>query len=187
MYTSLVLFALAGAPGAADTPTWVTDYQAARKESASIRKPIAVFLGRGEQGYNQVARGNLGSEAERLLSANYICCYIDTSTEEGRDLAQQFQMPGGQGIVISDRTGDLQAFRHPGTLSSTDLTAYLQRYADTNRVVTRTETVTSDRVSFFSGPGGPGGPDGSTMQRGYGPTDNRGYRTRGGRRGMRRR
>src|SRR5436305_2248053 len=148
MYASTLLIARLGVPGAADTPTWLTDYQAARKESATAGKPLAVFLGTGKTGYEKLARdgGELSAECRRHLASHYVCLYVDTSTESGKRLADAFEMPGGQGIILSDRTGGVQAFRHEGTLSNADLGAYLERYAG-DRAVTTTETAESIRGS----------------------------------------
>ncbi len=153
MYTSTLLFALLSVPGAADTPTWSTDYQAARKESATTGKPLAVFLGTGKAGYEKLARdgGELSAECRRHLASHYVCVYVDTSTESGKRLAEEFEMPGGQGIIVSDRTGAVQAFRHEGRLSNADLGAYLERYAG-ERTVTTTETVDSIRGSSYEAP-----------------------------------
>jgi hypothetical protein len=160
MYTSMLLFVLA-VPGAGDAPTWVTDYAAARKQGATASKPLAVFLGSGKAGYQQVIRGGeLNPNSNRMLAANYVPVYIDTSTEAGQRLARDFEMPGGRGLVISDRTGQLQAFRHQGELTDQDLAAYLQRYADGNRLVATTETATGSRASFYAGPGNMSAPAG---------------------------
>src|SRR5262245_30144201 len=153
MYTSLVLFALA-APAAEEKLTWGHDYQAARKECASKGKPMAVFLGSGKAGPDKVVRGGLNGEAQRLLADGYVCVAIDTSTEAGRGLAERFEMPTGQGLVISDHTGKLQAFRHEGELGSAELGTYLRRYADHGHVVQNTETATTGRTSYYAGPGG---------------------------------
>ena len=164
MYTSLVLFALAGStPGAEESLSWMKDYHAARKESASQSKPLAVFLGTGKNGHDKVVRDGL-TDRNRQLLARYIPVYIDTTTEEGRSMAQQFEMPGGQGIVISNRTGDLQAFRHEGELSNNDLASRLERYADNGHVVSTTDTLGDVRSSFY-------GPTGDTVGRTsyYGP------------------
>src|SRR5262249_39112171 len=71
-----------------------------------------------------------------------------TSTEAGKRTASDFEMPGGKGIIISDRTGGVQAFRHEGDLTNADLHAYLQRYTG-DRAITRTETADSIRDSSF--------------------------------------
>src|SRR5437868_6095413 len=60
MYTSVVLFALSGAVAAGDVveaPSWLNDYSAARKQSASQQKPLAVVLASGNAGYNKLSRG----------------------------------------------------------------------------------------------------------------------------------
>jgi hypothetical protein len=148
MYTSTLLVALLSVPGAADTPTWSSSYTAACKECETAKKPLAVFLGSGKTGYNKVARdGELSPECRRQLASGYVCAFIDTSTESGRRLAGEFEMPSGQGIVISDRGGAVQAFRHEGDLTNADLNAYLERYASGTAVST-TETIYSARTSF---------------------------------------
>jgi len=156
MYTSLVLFALA-APAADESMTWVKNYPMARRESAENNKPIAVFLGSGETGYNKVVQGGLNEQTRRLLRDNYICCFVDTSTENGRALAEKFEMPGGQGVVLSSRNGQLQAFRHAGELTNAQLDERLQRYADSRVAVYTTETLTSGRTSFYGPDYGQGG------------------------------
>jgi hypothetical protein len=175
MYTSLVLFALT-APAADETLTWVKDYPTARRQSAEQNKPIAVFLGGGKNGYDKVVQGGLTDQTRQRLQDNYICCFVDTSTEQGRNLAQQFDMPGGQGIVISNRNGQLQAFSHVGELTNAELNARLQRYADSGYVANTTETLTGGRTSFYGpgstvpGTGVPGGyvSPGFSGQPGYG-------------------
>ncbi len=148
MYTSTLLVALLSVPGAVDTPTWATSYSAACKECETAKKPLAVFLGTGKTGYDRVARdGGLSTECRKQLASGYVCVFIDTSTESGRRLAGEFEMPSGQGIVISDRGGAVQAFRHEGDLTNADLNAYLERYASGTAVST-TETIDSARTSF---------------------------------------
>jgi hypothetical protein len=151
MYTSILLFALSAAPAAdLSTPTWSTDYYAANNQSAKAMKPMAVVLGSGEAGYEKLARdGKLTDEAKGLLATKYVCVYVDTETQEGKRLAKAFNMPNGQGLVISDRTGDVQAFRHEGELGNADLVRNLERFADVERPVVRTETTATQRSSFY--------------------------------------
>src|SRR6516162_7087789 len=132
MYTSFLMLALSVAPSAdLATPAWSTDYFAASKVSAAAKKPLAVVLGSGEAGYDQLDRdGKLTAEAKGLLASKYVCVYVNTDTTEGQRLAKAFEMPNGLGIVISDRGGDLQAFRHEGGLSNAQLVRNLERYAD---------------------------------------------------------
>jgi hypothetical protein len=144
MNTSIVLFALSGVfgPGMSpNEPSWLGDYGSAQQLGRAEQKPLAVFLGSGPAGWRQLSReGRLGEEAKRVLVAEYVCVYLDTAQSPGKRLATAFDMPSGPGIVISDRTGDLQAFRHAGDLGDEELVRYLRRYADPDRVVRRTES-----------------------------------------------
>jgi hypothetical protein len=153
MYTSILLVALSGVAAAEElaAPSWVQDYSAAKKQAAKEKKPLAVFLAPGKASWDKIGRdGGLGSEAKRLLSDNYICVHVDTATKEGRRLAEAFEIPDGLGIVISDRTADLQAFRHEGDLANADVTRYLRRYADPNLVVRVTESNPGHRERGYS-------------------------------------
>jgi hypothetical protein len=158
MYTSILMFALSGLVPAAEvreTTTWLTDYNAARKQVASAKKPLAVVLSPGAKAWGKLSSdGGLSDEAQKFLKDNYLCVFINTETEEGKRLAKEFEMPSGLGIVISDRTGDLQAFRHEGDLANSDLLRYLQRYADPNYVVVRTESNPHHRGGMYGGGGG---------------------------------
>src|SRR5205823_2351991 len=97
MYTSLFVLALVGAPLEANAPSWQGYFQASQLVEQE-KKPLAVFLGTGQKGWEMVA-GSLGSEAEKVLSAGYLCAYVDTTTPEGEKLAQAFQIKNGVGIV----------------------------------------------------------------------------------------
>jgi hypothetical protein len=144
MYTSILLVALTGvAPSAEGTKSvkWSLDYTAAGKQAAQEKKPLAVFLAPGQGSYQAIGRdGGLGSEAEELLARQYVCVHIDTATSQGKALAQAFDVPEGLGIVISDRTGEKQTFRHEGDLARADLVRYLTRYGDPNYVFVETES-----------------------------------------------
>src|SRR5262245_11808191 len=150
MYTSLVLFALSGSVAQAaaevESPPWQTDYVAASRQGAQEKKPLAVFVGSGPLGWDKLSReGRLRKELKEVLSGQYVCLYIDTSKEEGKRLAEAFEVPQGLGIVISDRTGEKQAFHHQGDLKPEDLEYYLRKYADSNHVVRTTETNPPER------------------------------------------
>jgi hypothetical protein len=145
MYTSILLVALSGfAPSAEEkskAPMWSLDYTAAGKQAAKDKKPLAVFLAPGKGAYTKIGRdGGLGEEAEGLLAGQYVCVHVDTSTDKGKDLAKAFQLTGDVGIIISDQTGEKQAFRHEGDLARADLVGYLKRYSDPNRVFVETES-----------------------------------------------
>jgi len=163
MYTSVLLVALSSvaAPSDRDSLTWQNDYAAARRQGESAGKPLAVFIGSGKAGWEKVCRDDMPGECKEMLAAKYVPCYIDTSTDEGRRLAPLFKV-NGTGLVISDRTGELVAFRHEGELSSGEMGRYLERYADPSRAVTTTEG-NGARTSYY-------GPGNGTIQSNYGPT-----------------
>jgi len=145
MFTSAVLVALSSilSPGELipERPTWLNDYGAASKRGIAEQKPLAVFIGTGEAGWERISKeGELGKEAKQLLEAHYVCVYVDVNKQAGRALAAEFAISDGMGLVISDRGGKLQAFRHDGTLKPSELDRTLRRYADPDRVATTTET-----------------------------------------------
>jgi hypothetical protein len=147
MYTSLVLLALSACPAhtAATIPvasTWRSDYSLALKEGQRTKRPLAIFVASGSEGWDKVSKdGGLDKEAKELLLSRYVCVYVDAGTESGRRLADEFEMPNRRGVVISDSTGQKQAFWHAGSLSNDDLDHYLRKYADPEQVVRKTETV----------------------------------------------
>lgn len=160
MYTSVVLLALTGcapqtAPAA--TPEWYRDYRQAWRLGQSEKKPLAVFVGNGPGGWDNVSKeGKLGEEVNLLLRTYYVCVYIDSSDPTGRRLSESFEMADRQGLVLSDQKGDRQAFRHAGDLNNRDLEFYLRKYTDPNRVVLTTETVA--REEFRPAPVAPPAP-----------------------------
>src|SRR5438309_2297874 len=137
MYTSVVLVALASLvthEELAMRPAWLKDYSVAFERGTAMQKPLAVFIGSGEAGWNEVSKdGSLGAEANDVLASHYVCVYLDTNKKEARQLAKQFDVTEGVGLVLSDRSGKLQAFRHEGELDSTELQNYLRRYAHPER------------------------------------------------------
>jgi hypothetical protein len=153
MYTSILLVALVGIEPPLperEAPTWLRDYDQARKEGQRASKPLAVLIGAGEEGYDQVSQeGKLSREASRLLAEHYVCVYLNTDTPQGRRLAGAFNIKQKAGMVLSDRTGDYQAFHYPGALRDDELTGCLKRFADPNLVVRTTATSPYERVSYY--------------------------------------
>jgi hypothetical protein len=120
----------------------MADYSSARQVVHSERKPLAVFLGRGENGYEKVCRdGSLSKTAQDALRNNYVSVYVDTTSAAGKRLATAFGITKPAGLVISDRGGAKQAYHHDGALTSSDLKRALTRFADRNLVVSHTETI----------------------------------------------
>lgn len=152
MCTSLVLFALSVfAPSAVTEPVWLNDYSLALKKGQNENKPLAVFIGSGKNGWDKVSKdGSLAKEVRQVLAENYVCVYLDLKENEGWRLAYAFEITEGSGLVISNRKGHLQAFRHQGDLEKSDLERYLRRYADPNREVRQTES--TNRVSNYYNP-----------------------------------
>ncbi|MBI1917584.1 MAG: hypothetical protein HYS12_23050 [Planctomycetes bacterium] len=167
MHTSILCAALAGlVPHAelAPSPNWTSDYVQGQRQALIRNKPLAVFLAPRKGGWDKLTKeGNLGKEARHLLADRYVCVHVDTDTERGRQLALDFEVSGGLGLVISDRTGQLQAFRHEGTLPGDDLKSYLERYSAAGRVTQTTETHESNRTSYAA----PSGAAPSTSGRVY--------------------
>lgn len=153
MCTSILLVALTGFPALANVEealTWRTDYSEARKVGLSEKKPLAVFVSSGKNGWKSVARdGELGKDIEKTLADSYVCVYVDAGTESGKRLATTLGIDG-RGIVISNAAGDLMAFHHVGDMANRDLARYLTRFADPERVVQATETnPPAVRQSFY--------------------------------------
>ncbi|HVK16809.1 MAG TPA: hypothetical protein VM533_07660 [Fimbriiglobus sp.] len=134
--TSLATAAVAGllASGSlAKEPTWQSDYRKALAQATQQQKPVAVFIARGDAGHARlINEGGIGSDATRVLRNSYVCLYVNTETDRGQALAGAFQIR--EGLIISDKTGGVQALRHEGTVSRTDLTNYLTRYVNAGQV-----------------------------------------------------
>lgn len=130
--TSLVTAAVAVlvAPGApVGLPTWQPDYRTALAQSAEQHKPVAVFIAHGKDGHSKlVTSGGIGADAAKVLKQSYVCLYVDTDTNAGKELSRAFGMT--EGLVISDKSGGAQALRHDGNVTRSDLTGYLTRFAD---------------------------------------------------------
>jgi hypothetical protein len=149
MYSVLLIALWSIANSVREEPAWTVDYTQARKLSQIERKPIAVFVGSGATGWNDVSReGRLGKDSARFLAKSYVCLYLDTATEEGGRLARALEMGESRGIVISDSQGKLQAFRHEGGLTNENLTYYLERFSNPDLVVSYTQTNPPERSYF---------------------------------------
>ena len=162
MYTSILLVALAGGTGVSSESApgldWKQDYATASREGKNARKPLAVFVGHGTDGWSSLSEtGHFGPEVRSLLGKSYVCLYVNRDTPEGRTLAGELELPSdGPGLVISNSTGELQAFRHGGKLSLDDLSRYLRTYSDPDRVVSRTDVPGRTDVRFYPNGGAAG-------------------------------
>ena len=149
MNTSILTVVLAGAvlAGQNGTPTWQNSYATAQKMGTEQQKPVLVVIGSGANGWSKVIREAAPSAEVTQMMAKYVCCYIDSTTPEGKKLAQSFEITGS-GLVISDRSGTLQAFSHQGDLSNTTIVHYLKKYSAPGMAITMTETNPARR-SFY--------------------------------------
>jgi hypothetical protein len=153
MFPSTLTIALAGfmASTAMQSPSWRMGYDSAQRLGMEQSKPLAVFIGSGEAGWNQVTReGELAKEVRRLLAKNYVYVYIDTEHPQGKQLASYFEVSGTIGLIVSDHTGKYQAFHHQGDLPNEQLLNYLIRYADSERIVRATETYRPEAANYSS-------------------------------------
>jgi len=143
MYTLMAVVALTTSVSTAtlsQTPTWQIDYAAARARAAVVGKPMAVFVGSGQDGWGSVVRdGSMDRAVNRLLAEKFVCLYVDTTTAAGRSLAGAFEV-AGRGLVISDRKGTSQAYSLSGDLTKAELVRALEKYADAGEAQA-TETV----------------------------------------------
>ena len=144
---------------AAPTASWESSYSQGQQQAAAQKKPLVVVFGPGANGWSKIVRAESPApEVGKLLAEKYVCVFIDTNSPVGKKLAQDFDISGGVGMVISDRTGDTQAFWHQGDMTNDNVVHYLAKYADPQVVVQRTETTNTFRSSFYPAtPGYSGG------------------------------
>ena len=162
MYTSIGLLAFAGlwnAAGFASLPevAWKRSYSDAYVEGQKAKKPLAVIMGAGPNGYQKVIQeGTFTSDIRKILANEFIPVYLDADKADDLRLIRSLGITSNQGIVLSNRTCDLQAFFHDGSLSEAELTRQLWRSADPTMVVTSTATVSTytQRTSYYPSMGG---------------------------------
>lgn len=155
MHATIALFALSGFVMITE-PTWLDDYGLAQNQVREGKRPLAVFVGSGQKGWNRMSQdGKLDVEIKRLLASKYVCLYVDTDQKEGEKLAAAFEIYSGPGLVISDSSGKVQAYRNYGRLPNEDLARQLRRYADSELVVrTTVEGNSQPRRSYYYQPQG---------------------------------
>ena len=157
MYTSFGILALAGflvtptSPPKADL-VWWRDYQVAQERGAKEGKPLAVFVGAGQGGYHALPEeGQLNDTIKQVLADSYVCVYLDTGSASQSKLIKSLAVTQGKGLVLSDRTGNIQAFHHDGGIAEAELATQLQYFADPAVEITTTVTNMEQRTSYYSG------------------------------------
>jgi hypothetical protein len=112
------------------SPTWNLDYSRALRRAEAAKKPVAVFIASGSDGWKTICEeGNLSPEVRRLLADHYICLYIDASQPADQELLQSFEAGKKPLVVLSTRDRTYQAYRHSGTTASASLAQALRRHA----------------------------------------------------------
>lgn len=135
--TSLAVVTLSGLLGpSAPQPNWQTDYGAAVAKANEQKRPLALFVTGGTDPARVVSEGDLSDESLDKLQQGYVAVLVNTKTEDGKKLASAFKLT--EGLVISDRSGNLQALRHAGQIPAADLSKYLTKYAASSEPVTTT-------------------------------------------------
>lgn len=132
MHTMILMLAFAGSGVSANVaaPVWQSDYRTAKVQALESSKPLAVFIGHGKNGWqNVLANTAFDEKTSKLLGEKYVCLYVDTDVSSGSVLAKAFEVPTS-GLVISDRSGTIQAFSHAGTLTPSDMSKVLVRYSE---------------------------------------------------------
>jgi hypothetical protein len=120
---------------------WDRPYSPTRLAAIEAKRPLAIFVSSGIDGWKKVIReGRLNSETIKVLVRHYETVYVNQDTDDGRRVAEALELSGKTGLVIGDRTGELQAFRHVGDLANAEIVRHLSRYADQNHVVSTTES-----------------------------------------------
>jgi hypothetical protein len=114
-------------------PEWTESYGKAIAQAGEKHKPVAVFLSPGDP--NKVTNGKgLGVEVLKELKSGYIPVRVDSTSEDGKKLADAFGI--SQGVVLSDRTGKQIALKYDGAITSERLSGYLSKYADQTEIAT---------------------------------------------------
>jgi len=126
--TFLLALESAGLPSV--PPGWNHDYDRALRQASTAKKPLAVFIGTGKDGWKAVsAEGELGPEVHRLLADEYVCLYVDAGRAVHKELAQSFEAGKTPLLVLSTRNRTYQAYRHEGAQANANLAVALKRHA----------------------------------------------------------
>jgi len=145
----VALTTLLASPGT-ESLVWQTDYATALQRGKETGKPLAVFLGKGADGWQSISKeGKIDPKSAEVLAQKYVCLYVDLSDDAGKQVGKAFELSSAPGLVISGPGGVLQAYRHQGELPQADLQQKLERFADPNRTVTTTEGGPVQRVSLY--------------------------------------
>jgi len=109
---------------------WQSDYSKAVTEATASDKPLFIVICPGASEYGRFAAlGTFVSDGiERTLSSDYVRCFMDTDTPEGKELARKFDTEEGPHFVILDRSAKWQVFYESGYLSESRVSSILAKY-----------------------------------------------------------
>jgi hypothetical protein len=130
MWTTSCLFALLVSSTLNPSPRWNQDYAQALIQGQTAKKPVAVFIGAGADGWKAVSKdGELSFAVRRLLADHYVCVYVDAGQPAQESLVRLFEAGKSPMVVLSSQNRNYQAYRHSGTLTNTSLARALERHA----------------------------------------------------------
>jgi Protein of unknown function, DUF255 len=130
MWTTSCLFALLVSGALNPAPSWNHDYAQALTQAQAAKKPVAVFIGSGADGWKAVCEDGKPSFAvRRLLADRYVCVYVDADHPAQESLARSFEAGKSPMVVLSSQNHRYQAYRHSGKLTNASLAGALGRHA----------------------------------------------------------
>ncbi len=93
----------------------------------------------------------MSAPIKKVLGESYVCVYLDTNSPSQDGLIKSLAITKGQGLILSDRTGSLQAFHHDGPLRETELASQLEHFAEPALEIRTTLSNTNQRTSYYDG------------------------------------
>jgi hypothetical protein len=164
MFSSVLLFAFSGyltqAALVVPPSSWQSDYNTALSRAVNDKKPVAIIVGNGLKGWQEISKsGELGTDARELFESHFVCVYLDASTETGKKMAGALAVGSGPALVIGDRSGTNQAFRYKGSLTGEQLVSTLKRFSKVGDVATLTETSVQSPTPTSTNPRPPSYPN----------------------------
>lgn len=131
--TATVVAGLLASGSVVGLPEWTDSYVKAMAQAGEKNRRVAVFLSAGDM--KTLTNGKpLSTDALKSLKSDYIAVRVDTTTEDGKKVAEAFGMT--QGVVISDRAGKQMALKHEGQLSPEQAAEYLTKFASVEAIST---------------------------------------------------
>jgi hypothetical protein len=151
MWITSCLFALVVPSTLMPSPSWHHNYGQALARAQAEKKPVAVFIGSGANGWKASCQeGELSLEVRRLLAHDYVCVYIDVEHPAQQSVARSFEAGQSPLVVLSTRNGAYQAYRHSGKFANAGLAQALQRHASEDILEVHEEPAVIRPVVDFS-------------------------------------